>query len=120
MISLDLMTLRISSITKELTHTGKVSKGTPLARPMAQRTLFPDEAVVPVVGVVGVSRDSAAAIPDDPKVELCAEVSASAHRKAPIASVTNLGTRGRSGQNARSCPVLVSVGELKSGHTTTH
>lgn len=50
------------------------NKGQSIAE-QSRRTLLPDEAVVPVVGVVGVSRHGAATVPDDPKVEFYDDVS---------------------------------------------
>lgn len=102
MISLDLMTLRISSITRELTHTGPVSYPTRVeCAAQGARTLLPDEAVVPVVGVVGVSRDRAGAIPDNPKVELCDHVS---QRPRPRGTVDH--EPRNSWPNLPECPEL--------------
>jgi hypothetical protein len=77
-ISLVLMILLISSMIVELTHTVPI-----LSAPFlpcwvvdrVPRTLFADQTVIAVVGVVGISCNCASAIANDPEVELCSDVS---------------------------------------------
>jgi len=72
----------ISVIMSEETHTiaSRVSQYRPRTRHLpckaegpgkaVERTLLPDQRVVPVVGVVRISRDGRAAVTDDAEVEL--------------------------------------------------
>jgi hypothetical protein len=75
MISLSFTIRLISSTTRELTNTASrthVSRlSSQLQRRGVHRTLFPDQAVVSVVGVVGIAGSSAPAIANDAEVKLC-------------------------------------------------
>jgi hypothetical protein len=73
MISLVLMMRLISSIRSELTHTVEKAISRILDEKMAnyQRTLFPDEGIISVVGIVCISRRCTPAIPQCPKIKLC-------------------------------------------------
>lgn len=69
MISLDLMIRLISSITSELTDTWTVVSTSFLEGQGLLLTLFPDQAVVAVVRVVGVACHCASAVSNHSKVE---------------------------------------------------
>jgi len=64
MISLVLMILLISSTIKELTHTisNRVSVEFEYGEVGNQRTLFPNQRIITVVGIVGISRRRASSI----------------------------------------------------------
>lgn len=77
----------------------------------AQRTLFADETVVSVVGIVGVSGYCASSVAYDAEVELCA-IRVSMHGSyvnifASCAVRTYRGIHGRIDLNGRSCGVPV-------------
>lgn len=79
MISLDLTMRLISSMTSELTHTAyhQPHVQMPLQQTETGRclTLFPDQAVIPVVRVVGISSKGTPSIANYAEVELCQIVS---------------------------------------------
>lgn len=110
-ISLLLMMRLISSITKELTHTsfmGTVSVDWSHfgAKASEARTLFPNQAVISVIGIVCITRNRTATIANDTEVEFWEEghvSSACGHARAIIhKEVAYPGTHGRSDQNAQS------------------
>ena len=72
MISLSLTIRFISAMRRELTHTAvfELLKSYMLT---SKRTLFADQGIVSVIGIVRVSRRGTTAITEGAKVELCLE-----------------------------------------------
>lgn len=74
MISLSLITRLISLIIRELTHTISVASQTCYCHCIegkGQPTLFPNQGVIAVIRVVGVTCHCAAAIAQNTEIELC-------------------------------------------------
>lgn len=89
----------------ELTHTCSVSSqqlDSSSFGGVVGHTLFPDEAVVSVVGVVRISGRCAATVSDDPEVELCQDPSLVVWRGVAGAAVTYLRTHDRTDPSARN------------------
>lgn len=109
MISLSLMTRLISLIIRELTHTSFTSqvRRCHYHRVEGKRlpTFFPNQGVIAVVRVVGVTCHCAAAIAQNTEIEFCRDryMSANFKQNRPGSGRREYReTRGRSGRNGQS------------------